>query len=132
MWRAKRTPSKLQILFNGATLAISGGVAYSVSHRVAGNAPLMLFPTAALVFQLLDNLTVATVLSLLEGESLRSIWRNCHLWSFPYILAGGGVAAVWAEANLPASFDVVVLCAMMLYLMSTFYREIVARTCRVS
>ena len=132
LWRPKRAPAKVQILFNGANFALSGGVAYSVSHRVAGSAPHMTLLAAAIVFQLVDTLTVATVLSLLQGESLRSIWRNCHLWSFPYILAGGAFAAVWVQSDLPASFGITVLCATAMYLMSTFYREIVERTGRVS
>jgi hypothetical protein len=132
VWRPRRSPTKLQVLFNGANLALSSGVAFGVSHRVAGSAPLMMFLVASIVFQLVDTLTVATVLSLVEGESLRSIWRNCHLWSFPWILAGGGFAAVWAQSNLPASFSVAVLCAITLYLMSTFYREFAARSGRVS
>lgn len=127
VWRPKQTPVKLQVLFNGANMALSSGVAYGVSHRVAGSAPLFLYLVAAIVFYLVDTFTVATILSLLEDAPLTPIWRNCHLWSFPYILAGGGFAALWAQANVAASFSVAVLCATLLYLMSTFYREVVAR-----
>ncbi len=132
MWRAKRTPTKLQIAFNGANLALSSGVAYIVSHRVAASAPLLLFLVAAVVYQLLDALAVSTILSLLEEKPLRGLWRNCHLWSFPYMLAGGAFAAVWAQSGLPASFATMTIGAILLYLMSTFYQEIVARTCPAS
>ena len=39
-----------------------------------------------------------------------------------------GLAALWAQAPTPASFSTAVMCAMMLFLMSTFYQEVVART----
>ncbi len=132
LWRPRRTPTALQVLFNGANLALSAGVAYAIARRGAASAPLSLFLVAAIVFQLLDTLSAATVLSLLEETPLRALWRNCHLWSFPYILASGGFAAAWAQASVPANLSAAVICAIVLYLMSTFYREIVTRTCRVA
>lgn len=132
VWRPKRKPTLLQVLFNGANFAISTGVAYSVSRQVATSAPLLSFFVAAIVFQLVDTVSVATILSLIQETPIRSLWRNCHVWSFPYILAGGGFAAAWAQASLPASFSVTVLCAITLYLMTTFYQEIVTRTARNS
>jgi hypothetical protein len=87
---------------------------------------------AAIAFQLVDALAVAIVLSLLERAPVKQIWRNCHLWSFPYVPAAGGFAAVWAQAQTPASLSAVVTCAMMLYPMSTFYQEVVTRTSRLS
>lgn len=132
LWHPKRRPTSLQVLFNGANLAISSGLAYGISHGVAASTPLLLFLVAAIVFQVVDALSVATILSLLEEARLRPLWRNCHLWSFPYILAGGGFAAAWAQTSVPASFSITAICAIMLCLMSTFYQEIVTRTCQAS
>ncbi len=132
MWRAKRRPSNLQIAFNGGNLALSSGVAYAVSHSVAAFAPLLLFLVASIVYQVLDTLAVSAILSLLEERPLRGLWRNCHLWSFPYILAGGAFAAIWARSGVPAGFATMTIGAILLYLMHTFYQEIVARTCPAS
>jgi hypothetical protein len=130
LWRAKRRPTSLQVLFNGANHAISGGLAFGISHRVAASGSLLLFLVATVVFHLVDTLSVAAILSLLEDKPLRALWHNCHLWSFPYILAGGGFTAAWAQASVPVNFRLAVICAIVLYLMSAFYREVIARTNR--
>ena len=132
LWRARQTPTMLQILFNGASLAISGGVAQEVSHRVAESSSLMLFVVAAIVYQVVNTFSVATILSLLTDAPLRALWRNIHLWSFPWSLASGGFAAVWAQANMPAGFSAAVICAVTLYLMSALYAEIAVRSNRTS
>ena len=132
LWRAQRRPTLLQIAFNAAALSLSSGIAYAVSHSLAARAPLVLFAAAALVYQVANAAAVATILCLLEGGPLSSVWRNCHLWSFPYHLAGGAVALVWAQAAMPAGVSVSVLVALTLYLMKTFYGEIVARSTRTA
>jgi len=118
----------LQIAFNGANLGLAVGVAYAISHAAAASATLALFLVAAAVFQVVNTLIVAVVLSLLEHQSLRGIWRNCHFWSFPYHLAGAVLAAVWTQNDHATTVGVaVLLCSGMLYLMSTFYSELVKR-----
>ena len=132
LWRPRHRPTSLQVLFNGANFALSSGLAYAIAHSVAASTPLLLFLIAAIVFQLVDTLSVSTILSLLEHASVRGLWRNCHLWSFPYIVAGGGFAATWAQTPMRSNWSVAVLCAIMLYMMSTFYEQVVARACRAS
>jgi hypothetical protein len=127
VWLAKRKPTSLQILFNCANLALSSAVAYAISHQLAASAQLLLFLVAAIVYYLVDTLAVSTILPLIEEKPLSELWRNCHLWSFPFILAGGAFAAVWAQSNVPASFASAVTCAVMLYLVSAYYQEIVKR-----
>jgi len=127
-WRARRRPTLIQVAFNGSSLMLSGCLAYAVAHSVAPQTPLVLFGVAALIFQMANSLAVATILCLLQGGSLRSVWKNCHFWSFPYQLACGAVALAWAHAGLTASLSISVLVAITLYSMSAFYGEIVARS----
>lgn len=129
IWQPKQGRlTNLQILFNVATLALASGSAYAVSHAVAAPKSLGLFLVAATVFQLVNVLTVSGVLCLVAGDSLRRIWQNCHFWSYPYHLAGAGLAAVWSQTeSATATGSLAVLCAVMLYLMSVFYGELTRR-----
>lgn len=129
LWRARKRPTALQVAFNGANLAIASGLGWLLAGTVRSSAVLA-FVVAAIVFQVADTLAVSTVLCLIEGGSIRSLWRNCHLWSFPYILTGGALAAVVAQAHVPATFPMAVLAVLTLYLMSMFFREVAARAAR--
>ena len=119
-------------MFNGASLSISAALAHTVSHEVTPASSLLLFATAAIVYQVVNTVSVATILSLLSGAPLRTMWRTIHFWSFPWSLVSGGVAAVWAQIDLPIGFSAAVLCGVTLYLMSAFCEEMVARTMRSS
>ena len=132
LWRPKRNPTALQVLFNGANLAVSAAVAQLVSSSLTEASSLLIFFVAAIIYQLVNTISVATVLSLLEAVPTRALWRNIHLWSFPYALASGGFAGIWASAIIPAAFSTAVICAVVLYLMNAFCEEIAGRTVRAS
>lgn len=132
LWRPKQNPTVLQVLFNGANLAVSAAMAHWVSSSLAEASSLLMFLVAAVVYQLVNALSVATVLSLLEAVPTRALWRNIHLWSFPYALASGGFAGIWASAIKPAGYSTAVICAVVLYLMNAFCEEIANRTVRAS
>lgn len=133
VWRPRVRPTPIQIAFNGAVLALGVGLAVQGANLVTAPGSLAWYVAAALVFQISNVLLVSVVLSLLgEGVSLGSLWRNCHLWSFPYELAAGVFAGLWAEAGpFTASgltaLVTISLAAALLYLMSMFYREIANR-----
>jgi hypothetical protein len=134
VWRPKSRPSLLQAAFNGAALALSAVVAVQAANLVTPPGAFAWFMAAAVVSQIANVLLVSLILSLLgEGVSLASLWRNCHLWSFPYELAAGAFAALWAQAG-PQTATSLMLCGTialagaLLYLMNVFYRGIVDRT----
>ena len=128
VWRPKRSTTLLQVLFNGANLAVSAGIAQAVAHSLTQPSSVPTFFVAAIVYQLVNTVSVATILSLLESVPTRALWRNIHLWSFPYTLASAGFACVWATANVPSGVSTMVFCAIVLYLMSVVCGEIVTRT----
>src|SRR5664279_4647366 len=87
VWKPKRAPMAIQALFNGANLAIAIGAGFAVSHSVAPNQVLVEMAVTVVVFEILNTLSVSTVVCLVTGSSLRGVWRNCHLWAFPYHLS---------------------------------------------
>ena len=128
LWKPKNRAQTIQVLFNGANLAVSMGLSYGISHALAPHQILVQLGIAAVVYELLDTLSVSTVIHLISGAPLAGIWRNCHLWTFPYHLAGALVAALWMQTDLAMGLSLTVLGALVMYMMSIFYQELVNRT----
>jgi hypothetical protein len=127
LWKPKRKPMPIQVFFNAANLLIAVGVSHAVSSALAQNQTGVRLAIAAVVFDVLNTLNVATVLCLLSGSPLSGVWRSCHFWAFPYHLVGAALAAVWAQTETAVGFSVTAIVAVTLYLMSAFYQELVAR-----
>ena len=128
LWKARRRPVLIQVLFNGANLAIAMGSAYAISHAIAPHQILVQLASAITVFEALNTLSVSTVICLVSRSPLSGIWRNCHLWTFPFHLTGAMLAAVWIQSEFLTSVGITVLGAITLYLLSAFYLELVKRT----
>ena len=131
LWRAERRPQPIQVAFNGANLAVAMGAAYAISHAVAPHQLLVQLAAAGTVFEVLNTLSVSTVICLFSKAPLSKIWRNCHLWTFPFHLCGAALAALWIHSDIAMSLSITVLGAVTLYLMSAFYQELVERATSV-
>ena len=127
LWRTSQPVKPIQILFNGANLAIAIGAGFAIGHSIAPDQILAQLGVAVVVFEVLNTLSVSTIVCLVTGSPLRSIWNNCHLWTFPYHLGGALLACVWTQSDVALSLSVSVLAAATLYLMSAFYQELVGR-----
>jgi hypothetical protein len=130
LWKTKRRPLVIQVLFNAANLALAAGAGFAISHAFTSGGSQLLMQLAAgvTVYEVLNTLSVSVVVCLATGSSLGNIWRNCHLWTFPYHLSGAALAALWTQSNATMSLSVTVFGALILFLMSAFYRELVKRT----
>ncbi len=129
LWRPKVQPSRLQLGFNCATLAIAGGLAHGVAHGlfsasvvIPNGLPLMV---SGLVLLVTNTMLVAIILCLIQKSPLYKAWRSIQLWSVPYYVAGGVLAHVWAQAPLTSSISVAILAVMSTYLLSISYRGFV-------
>src|SRR5437764_2433189 len=96
-------PSAIQVTFNICASAFSIAVAYDVYHLAfnqwpAGTHPLVLIVAASTYF-VANTGSIAAVISLTEGKSLRRIWVECYFWSFPYYLVGAGLAGLVGWLN---------------------------------
>src|SRR5262249_57943423 len=72
-------------------------------------------------------LSVACVVALTEGKSLRKIWKECYFWSFPYYLVGGGIAAFLTFCNDIFGWQAVFLGLPVVYLIFRSYRLYLGR-----
>ena len=100
LWRPRQRPAAVQVLFSVSAAAFSLMLAYQCSHLVRAHGggdpvPIMLAVATCLYF-LANSLLFSGVLSLVKGEPLGAIWRQCFMFAIPYYLVGGVVAAVMA------------------------------------
>ncbi|MBZ5622532.1 MAG: hypothetical protein LAQ69_27930 [Acidobacteriia bacterium] len=135
LWRPRSRPRPVQVSFNVATLAISSGASYRISHLLAGSpAPHLgvLLAVAASFYFTADTLLVSGVLSLVQGKSLFAVWQQCYLWSFPYYLAGAAIAGLAVETDRALGWVMSLLILPVMYLVYVFYRICVERLARAS
>ncbi len=127
IWRPKRRPQPVQVIFNVTSLAISVGAAYWGSHAVmalagASSLPVMLALAACLFFVTNAGL-VAVVISLAEEKPLNEVWRQCYGWSFPYYLVGAGIAGLVSVLARSTGWKVSLLVLPVMYLTYLWYRQ---------
>jgi hypothetical protein len=130
LWRPKSRPRIVQVSFNVATLAISSGASYRISHLFAGSPAThlaVLLAVAASFYFTADTLLVSGVLSLVQGKSLFAVWQQCYLWSFPYYLVGAAIAGLVVATNRSAGWVMSLLVLPPMYLVYVFYRICVER-----
>ena len=130
LWRPRSRPRLVQVSFNVATLAISSGAAYRLSHFFAGRPAAhlgVLLAVAASFYFTADTLLISGVLSLVQGKSLFAVWQQCYLWSFPYYLAGAAIAALAVETDRALGWVMSLLILPLMYLVYVFYRICVER-----
>ena len=119
-------PIPLQVAFNvcSTALAIAGTFAtyhYSLSRYPMGNPTTLLF-LATCVYFVANTLPVAAVISLIERRSLRKIWSDSYLWSFPYYLMGAGVAGMMSWLRGFTDWQTSLLTLPVAYVIYRSYR----------
>jgi hypothetical protein len=130
LWKPRRRPRLIQVLFNVSTLVISSGLAYRAAHVLAGtheaNLPVLLVLAASVYFTA-NTLLVSGVLSLVETKPLMTVWKQCYLWSFPYYLVGAAIAAAIVFCGRTAGWAVPLLILPLMWMIYFFYRTCVQR-----
>ncbi len=124
VWKARKRPTFVQVLFNMANLAISIAVTYLISHfaLVRGHINIAaLMALAAQIFFVINTFLVSGVISMLEGKTLRMVWDRWFLWSFPYYLIGAAVAGLISVWNRAGDWKSSLLVLPMMYLVYHYY-----------
>src|SRR2546421_284565 len=119
-------PSAIQVTFNICASAFSIAVAYDVYHMAFGPwpppTPPLLLIVAASTYFVANTGSIAAVISLTEGKSLRRIWVECYFWSFPYYLVGAGLAGVVGWLNGKFGWQAALLVLPVVFLIYRSYR----------
>jgi hypothetical protein len=126
LWKVKKRPSIVQVLFSVANLTLSTTLCFAIAHGILGQAlqayrPAVLALVAAVHFAA-STILVSGILSLLEGQRLHHIYREWYFWSFPYYLIGAAVVGLLPlSGKVPAPEGWLVLLPL-LYLVHFYYR----------
>ena len=119
-------PSALHGTFNLCSGALSTALAYeafhlSLSHHLVESHVLAL-GTAGIVYFVANTGSIATVISLTDGMSLKQIIVECYFWSFPYYLVGAGAAGVIGWLDDTFNWETSLLAAPVIYVIYWSYR----------
>ena len=122
----RELPVPVQVSFNVCSTALAVWVTFasyrfSLSHSAVSNPSIALF-LAACVYFVTNTLPVAAVISLTERRSLRKIWAECYLWSFPYYLVGAGVVGTISWLHGFTDWQTSLLTLPVVYLIYRSYR----------
>ena len=131
LWKTKRRPQMVRVLFNVSVLSISSGVTYRLSHQVAGQRPdnlIVLLAVATVLFFTTNTLLVSGVLSLVEQKPLMHVWRQCYFWSLPYYLVGAIIAGMFVVSSRSIGWQMSLFVLPLMYMVFVFYRSCIQRT----
>jgi diguanylate cyclase (GGDEF)-like protein/putative nucleotidyltransferase with HDIG domain len=117
--------------FNVLSAAFAVWGAFYAYHGPAaawvGNSPYLLIMLAACVYFVLNTLPIATIIWLTEKRNLQQVWRNCYVWSFPYYLAGAGIAGLVSLINRQFSWQTSLLAFPAMFVIHRSYRLYLSR-----
>jgi hypothetical protein len=123
LWRPKTRPKLVQVLFNTSTVLISTGLAYLAAHMVPGQTHLLVaLAPAATIFFVMNTGMVSLVLALISKSTLVAVWKQCHLWAFPYYLVGAAVAGMINQSSLTVGWRFSLLALPVMYLAYSCYK----------
>ncbi|MGH9664929.1 MAG: hypothetical protein ACRD9L_10940, partial [Bryobacteraceae bacterium] len=131
LWNKPRKPRVIQILFNVASISIAIALteaacnAARLGAKPQDAAPLLLVAGGTFFFA--NSIPVALVISLTEAKPWRQVWRECYFWSFPYYLAGAGIAGLASVVSRYAGWQTSLLVIPLVYLVYRSYRLYLGR-----
>lgn len=123
LWRPKTRPTLVQVLFNTSTVLISTALAYAGAHAVPGqDHPFIALAPAATVFFVMNTGMVSLVLALLSKSTLLAVWKQCHLWAFPYYLVGAAIAGAVDQSSQTVGWRLSLLALPVMYLIYAYFK----------
>ncbi|MGA2216391.1 MAG: hypothetical protein ABSH31_24175, partial [Bryobacteraceae bacterium] len=125
LWNYRQRPRWHQVLFNAGSMAITiataGAVFHSVLLRQSHLETALRLLVTATVFFAMNTFPVAAVIAVTEGKSLRQIWRECYIWTFPYYLLGAVIAGAASAVDRQYGWQTALLAVPAVYLIYRSY-----------
>ncbi len=123
LWRPKTRPKMVQVLFNASTVVISTALAYGSAHAVPGEVHVWIaLAPAATVFFVMNTGMISLILALVSKSTLLAVWKQCHLWAFPYYLVGAAIAAGIDQSSQTIGWRLSLLALPAMYLVYSCYK----------
>jgi hypothetical protein len=122
-WRPKTRPKIVQVLFSTSTVVISTALAYGSAHAVPGQVHMLIaLAPAATVFFVMNTGMISLILAFVSKSTLLAVWKQCHLWAFPYYLVGAAIAAVVDQSSQTIGWRLSLLALPVMYLVYSCYK----------
>jgi len=125
-WRPSRQLKPVQLLFNVAQVTVSSAAAFGAYQFFATRVlhapgPLALL-AAAITHYCCNTMAMSTIIGLTEQKSIKKVWKDSYLWSFPYYLVGAAIAGFVNFLNGRVGWQPSLLVLPPIYLMYRSYR----------
>jgi len=124
-WQGRRQQKWYQVLFNVSSVAIAITMASYCYHStllIKGHfEPALRLLITAMVFFVMNTFPVAAAIAFSEEKSLRTVWRECYFWSFPYYLLGAAIAGAASAINKHFGWQSALLAIPVIYLLYRSY-----------
>jgi diguanylate cyclase (GGDEF)-like protein/putative nucleotidyltransferase with HDIG domain len=119
LWKAKRRPEGIKIVFNVFSMTAPAIFITYCAYRYSsgllrGSMPLVMLAAACTYF-LANTVPLAVVISLAEGTTLRKTWSETYFWSLPYYLIGAAVVALIHYADRLIGWENALLILPIMY-----------------
>jgi hypothetical protein len=123
LWRSRKRPALIQVLFNVSMLISSVAICYAVSHALdTGRNAAVLLAVAACTYFVLNTGAVSLVLSLTGNQPFPKVWRQCYLWTFPYYLCGAAIACAVVICSRSMGWQASLSILPLMCLIYSYYR----------
>lgn len=126
LWRARRRPRPVQVLFNVAAVLVSLAVAFGLSRAWDSDPSLPALGLAAVIFYGLNTVLISAVIALVQELPFASTLNRCHLWTVPYYLAGAVIALFMVASEDRHGWQAALLLLPLMYLVYRHFRLLVA------
>jgi signal transduction histidine kinase len=126
LWNAKNRVRVVQAAFSTMNVAVGVTVCYAFYHMplvqsLNHGTPLAMM-AASLLYFAMNTGGVATVISLTEGKSLLSTWRECYFWSFPFYLVAASLVWIVRSVDVRTQWLNVLVLFPVIYVIYYSYR----------
>ena len=119
-------PSAIEATFNLCSGALSTALAYQLYHlSITSNlveSQVMALGIAGVTYFVANTGSIATVITLTTGNSLKQILVECYFWSFPYYLVGAAIAGAIGWLDETFNWETSLLVAPVIYVIYRSYR----------
>ena len=120
-WRPARQPKPIQLVFNLSQVTVCCAAAYGsfeliAVHNFHGAIPLGLLAAAVTHF-VCNTIAMSIIIGLTEEKSVRKVWTEIYLWTFPYYLVGAAIAGFIGFVSGQVGWQTSLLVLPPIYLM---------------
>jgi putative nucleotidyltransferase with HDIG domain len=120
-WKPVRRLKPIQLVFNLSQVTLCCAAAYGnfkliAIHNFRGAIPLALL-AAGITHFVCNTIAMSIIIGLTEQKSIRKVWSEVYLWTFPYYMVGAAIAGFVGFVSGQVGWQASLLVLPPIYLM---------------